>query len=178
MSQLPVDDSHRALHHRHETCPRGDGSLSEVRPIVLVDDSDIDLFVAARCHERSRILNPLVLLRGGAPFLAFLEERRCRKLPPPALVLLDLDMPGLDGLTVLERIRMLEGFVTPLRVMIVSHCDGREYDAQAAGADAFANKPCTVDGYVRFFNELPLHWEDVYFEDATLLPQLDTFASV
>lgn len=178
MSQFPLDDARIAPDRRPAAPLRREGAATELRPIVLVDDSDIDLFIATQCHARSRIRNPLVVLRGGGAFLAYLDDRRRRKLAPPALVLLDLDMPGLDGLAVLERLRMQEGFSTPVRVMVMSHCDGREHDAQAAGADAFTSKPSTVDGYVQFFEQLPLHWEDVVFIDEPVLAEFDPFVSL
>lgn len=178
MTQVPLDDPNPVLRRRREASRVHDRPQQDLRPIVLVDDSDIDVFIAARCFERCAVRNPLVVLRGGGALLADLEERRIRKLPAPALVLLDLDMPGLDGVEALERIRMQDGFGPPLRVMVMSHCEGRQDEAQASGADAFAAKPSTVEGYVRFFNDLPQHWDDVVAEGQAPRPDYETFATV
>jgi len=163
MSLYPAQPSVSPLPREHVSSRAG-ACTTRLRPILFVDDSEIDLLIAAKCHEYAGLENPLVTLRGGAPLLTYWEEQRALGTPPAALVLLDIDMPGLDGWAALARLRRLDARVP---VVIVSHCDGHGgvATAKAAGADGFAAKPSTVDGYVRFFDRLANAWGGVTRRD-------------
>jgi len=170
MSQLPMDSSY-VPPRRSSASPQRDAAFGDARPILLVDDSDIDLLVACKCYERSALRNPLVPLHGAGDLLQYLEQLRASRRPSPALILLDVDMPGLDGPTLTARLRLQEGFAAPLCIMLFSHVDDDDMEnrAHSVGADAFAPKPSTVDGYVRFFNTLAEHWEHVVLRDRASL---------
>lgn len=150
--------------HRSAPSVTGGSAFVSVRPILYVDDSDIDLMVAAQCYERCRLGNPLITLRGGGALASYLDDLRRGMRSSPALILLDDDMPGLNGAEIVTRIRMQEGFKMPLNILLFSHCEGAavEERARVAGADGFAPKPNTIAGYVDFFDSLAEHWELVH----------------
>jgi CheY-like chemotaxis protein len=74
-------------------------------PIVIVDDLAGDLELVRRALTGAKILNPLILLKGGQKCLDYFEGRnefQDRQLP--VLLILDLSMPDVDGVTVLRKL--------------------------------------------------------------------------
>ncbi len=91
-------------------------------PLIMVDDDPIDTAVIVRSHRRSKIENPLLTFEDGPSFLAMLGEYPA-DLEPPALVLLDINMPRLSGFEVLAKMRAIERFAAVPTVLFLSHSD-------------------------------------------------------
>ena len=78
-------------------------------PIVVVDDSSGDLELVRRALTAAKVLNPVILLKGGQKCLDYFEGRgdfQDRQLP--VLLILDLAMPDVDGVTVLSKLEGAE----------------------------------------------------------------------
>lgn len=104
-------------------------------PLVLVaeDDDDILLLVTTRL---SRDGFEVISARNGIDALALARDRR------PVVAVLDIGMPGLDGLEVLEQIRA-DAELRTMRVLLLT-AKAQESDTRrgyAAGADAYVRKP-------------------------------------
>ncbi len=128
----------------------GDGT------IAFVDDTDDDVYVARRCYQRSGLPNPLLFFDGGRKFLEFLQSVDAGESRMPALVLLDLNMPGMGGFEVLEKLRARPECARLPVVVMLTNSD-RRADVQHArelGANGFQTKPSGVDEYVAFFRSL------------------------
>ena len=124
--------------------------------VVLVDDSETDLLVATKCYEKSGLPNDLRTLMSGAEFLAYLDAVEAGEEPFPGLVLLDINMPGLDGFEVLRRTRARPAFADlPIFVMLTNSDDPNDIEeAFACGANGFQVKPTRIRDYVAFFESL------------------------
>lgn len=70
--------------------------------ILLVDDDDIDVMGIQRAFTKLKILNPITRARDGAEALELLREG---KLSKPYLILLDINMPRMNGLEMLDALR-------------------------------------------------------------------------
>lgn len=131
--------------------------------IIMVDDSEADLHLAERCYERSRVANPWRAFAEVNRFLRHLfDEVLAGTAPMPALVLLDLNMPEMDGFEVLDRIRAHPRFGELPAILVFTHSD-RESDRQRAlqkGATRYWIKPSDVDSYVELFDSLLDHGVD------------------
>lgn len=74
--------------------------------LLLVEDDEVDIQGLKRAFASSRIANPIVVAHDGIEALELLRGENGRtKLPKPHLVLLDLNMPRMDGIEFLEQIR-------------------------------------------------------------------------
>jgi DNA-binding response OmpR family regulator len=107
--------------------------VSEPLVVVADDDDDILLLVTTRLRRDGF---DVVSARNGTDALALVRERR------PAVAVLDIGMPGLDGLEVLEQIRADEE-LGGVRVLLLT-AKAQESDVRRgyeAGADAYVRKP-------------------------------------
>jgi CheY-like chemotaxis protein len=107
--------------------------VSEPLVVVADDDDDILLLVTTRLRRDGF---EVVSARNGTDALELVRERR------PAVAVLDIGMPGLDGLEVLEQIRA-DAELGDVRVLLLT-AKAQESDVRrgyAAGADAYVRKP-------------------------------------
>lgn len=129
---------------------QGDG------PIVMVDDSETDSFLARHCMDRSLLEREFVQLGSGQDLINYLDAVMAGRQPMPSLVLLDLNMPGMDGLATLEAVRHRSEFRDVPVIMIFTNSDDPR-DRQRSlerGANEFTTKPFGIHDYVEFFNAL------------------------
>jgi DNA-binding response OmpR family regulator len=104
-------------------------------PLVLVADDDEDILLLVTTRLRRDGFN-IISARSGDEALALVRERR------PALAVLDIGMPGLDGVQVLEQIRADDDLRAMLVVLLTAKA--QESDVRRgfdAGADAYVKKP-------------------------------------
>lgn len=132
------------------------GRADAMPPILMVDDSEEDLLIARRCHRRSSSSMPWQSLPSGHALLAHLDRIEAGAAPMPAVVLLDINMPGISGFEALERLRARPGFgeLPPVIVLTNSDSPGDVQRARALGAAGFQVKPTRVAEYVAFFDDL------------------------
>jgi CheY-like chemotaxis protein len=123
-------------------------------PIVMVDDNEGDLYIAQHCYRRSKLTNPWLTFPSGPALVAYLGKVKAGEAPMPALVLLDINMPQMNGHEVLESVRSDSYFAQlPIFCMLTSSSDPRdEQRARRLGASGFMTKPANMKDYVDFFN--------------------------
>jgi len=78
--------------------------MNDTDPIVLVEDNEDDIVLTRRALTQNKIGNPLVIARDGAEAIELLLSENGSRVTP-AVVLLDLKLPKVDGLSVLKRLR-------------------------------------------------------------------------
>jgi CheY-like chemotaxis protein len=125
-------------------------------PLVMVDDNEGDLFYVQRCCSASNVKNPWLGFIRGSDFLEHLARVKDGEAPMPALVLLDLNMPRMTGLQVMQAIRADLFFdKLPVVCILTSSNDPRDRErATELGAAGFRTKAGSIDEYVAFFNSL------------------------
>jgi CheY-like chemotaxis protein len=132
------------------------------RTILLVEDNPSDEALTLRALKRSNIGNDVVVVRDGAEALDYLFGRRsdfrdARALPQ--LVLLDLNLPKIDGLEVLRRIRADER--TRLLPVVILTSSGEERDivrGYGLGANGYVRKPVDFVQFAEAVRQLGLYW--------------------
>lgn len=130
--------------------------LSSDGPVVMVDDNGGDLFFVERCFGASKVKNPWLSFRRGPEFLAMLEQVKAGQKPMPALVLLDLNMPGMNGLDVLSSVRADDYFDTmPIFCVLTSSRDPRDAErARHLQVSGVFTKASSMEEYIAFFDQL------------------------
>jgi CheY-like chemotaxis protein len=125
-------------------------------PIIMVDDSESDAFLARKCYERSKLDRVFLTLRSGEALIEYLEGVHAGTNAMPALVLLDINMPGKSGFETLAEIRAVSDFADmPIITMLTTSDDPRDANKSAElGADGFFTKPSDIADYIGFFDRL------------------------
>jgi len=109
--------------------------------ILLVEDNETDIELALRGLKRAKLQNRILTVRDGVEALTFLRREAPHQHAPRAdLVLLDLNLPKLDGRAVLASIREDPG-LRDLPVVVLTASDSDQERFAAGAADAFMTKP-------------------------------------
>jgi two-component system response regulator len=130
------------------------------KTILLVEDNAGDEKLALLAFKRSGLTNEVLVVRDGAEALAFLhgtEERERR--PLPALVLLDLHLPRIDGLEVLRRVRGdARTKALPVVIFTSSLQDEDVIRSYSLGANAYVRKPVDFGELVTALRTMGVFW--------------------
>jgi len=136
-------------------------SLREVE-ILLVEDSGADAEMTMRTLRKRGIANHLVWVRDGVEALDYLfceNEFEGRASGDPKMVLLDLKMPRMDGLQVLERIKKDP---RTQRIPVVMMTSSREeFDLLASytlGVNSYVVKPVDFDAFAATVAQIGMYW--------------------
>ena len=136
-----------------------DRQIIRTRPIMLIEDNPDDRDLTIRALRKHNIRNPVTLASDGAEALTMLLGDDHRDQGNPALILLDLYLPKIDGLEVLRRIRADERTrVIPVLVLTSSR---QEEDLRAAydlGANGYVRKPVTFSEFSEVVHTIGLFW--------------------
>ena len=129
--------------------------------ILLVEDNPDDADLTLRAFRKNNILNDICVARDGVEALDCLLGRG--DMPPtsvlPAVVLLDLKLPRIDGLGVLRRIRTDERTRFLPVVVLTSSTDERDIvDAYRLGANWYVRKPVDFGEFLKAMLQLGLYW--------------------
>lgn len=133
-----------------------------LKPILLVEDNPRDLELTLVALERSRLANEVVIQRDGAEALDYLHRRgnhRERPAGNPAVILLDLKLPKVDGLEVLEQVRANPELASVPVVMLTSSREEPDLArAYQLGVNAYVVKPVEFREFVAAISELGMFW--------------------
>jgi two-component system, response regulator len=130
--------------------------------LVVIEDSPEDFEATRRSLLRGGLANPIVHLPDGDAALDYLFATDRAGGAIPALILLDLNLPGTDGRQVLARVKAdprLRG--VPVVVLTTSR-DDRDVEAcYRSGANSYIQKPVDLAGFQRALKTLREYWFDV-----------------
>lgn len=133
-----------------------------LKPILLVEDNPRDLELTLLALERSQLANEVIVLRDGADALDYLLRRNAyaaRDDGNPAVLLLDLKLPKVDGLEVLEQVRDSADLRSIPVVMLTSSREEPDLDrAYQLGVNAYVVKPVEFKEFVGAISDLGIFW--------------------
>jgi CheY-like chemotaxis protein len=136
--------------------------MSNLRPILLVEDNPKDLELTIAALEKCKLANEIVVARDGAEALDYLYRRGShaeRHAGDPAVVLLDLKLPKVDGLEVLEVVKQdpeMRSF--PIVMLTSSREESDLVRSYQLGVNAFVVKPVDFGEFFEAIRDLGVFW--------------------
>lgn len=136
--------------------------MTTIKPILLVEDDPRDLELALVALERSQLANEVIVVRDGAQALEYLRrtgEFDGRESGNPAVVLLDLKLPKINGLEVLEAVRADAGLRSIPVVMLTSSQEENDVvRSYQLGVNAYVVKPVEFKQFLSAISDLGMFW--------------------
>ena len=137
--------------------------MAQLRPVLLVEDSPNDVELTLEALETSRLANPVVVARDGVEALDMLFRRGNspdnEALPLPAVVLLDIKLPRVDGLEVLQEIRREPRTRNVPVVMLTSSREEQDLiRSYGLGVNAFVVKPVSHREFFDAIRDIGAFW--------------------
>jgi CheY-like chemotaxis protein len=146
--------------------------MQPLRPVLVVEDSPEDFIALGRAFRKHALQNPVLRCENGDQALEYLQGYgRAEGWPAalPAIVLLDLNLPGLDGRLVLDIVKRDPRLHSIPVIIFSSSANARDVeDCYRLGANSYLTKPieyAALEEKIR----LTIH----YWLDATELPRLN-----
>ncbi|MDH6267787.1 CheY-like chemotaxis protein [Rhizobium sp. SG_E_25_P2] len=136
--------------------------MPELRPILLVEDSLRDLELTLTALEKCQLANEIVIARDGAEAIdyLFMQGAQSERVPgDPTVVLLDLKLPKIDGLEVLERVKSNDKLRHIPIVMLTSSREEQDLiSSYELGVNAFVVKPVEFTEFFKAIQDLGVFW--------------------
>ena len=142
--------------------------------ILLAEDDRGDQELTRRALEEGKIWNDLRVVEDGEEALAYLYRRGKykdpAKSPRPDLLLLDLNLPRVDGRQVLEKVRS-DSNLRPMAVVVLTTSRQEEdiLRSYELGCNSFITKPADMDQFIRVIHALEQYW----FHTVVLPPKME-----
>jgi two-component system, response regulator len=139
--------------------------MSETRAveILIVEDTDQDLQLALRALRKANVTNRIQVARDGEEALEFLfcegpyADRKIEDAPK--VILLDLKLPKIDGLEVLQRIKADPRTQAIPVVVLTSSKEQRDVvESYKFGVNSYIVKPVNFEGFIKAVQELGMYW--------------------
>ena len=130
--------------------------------ILLVEDNPADLELTLIALRKSNLANTIHVARDGAEALDFLFCRgsyASRQFPAPKVVLLDLKLPKVDGLEVLQAIRSDERTRLLPVVLLTSSAEQKDVvNSYKLGVNSYIQKPVNFEQFQKTIQQLGFYW--------------------
>jgi len=134
--------------------------------IVIADDDPEDRMLAEDALKESRLVNDIRFVEDGEELLEYLQQRGRfadhESAPRPGLILLDLNMPRMDGREALQRIKNdPELRRIPVVILTTSKAEEDIYRSYDLGVNSFIIKPVTFESLVNIMRVLERYWFEI-----------------
>ena len=125
--------------------------------ILLVEDDEVDIMNVQRAFRKNNINNPLFIARNG---LEALEMLRTSKIPKPHVIILDINMPKMNGLEFLQILRSDENLKRiSVFVMTTSNEDSDKINAYNLNVAGYILKPLSFEKFISSMATLNSYWK-------------------
>jgi len=136
--------------------------MRSLKPILLVEDSPKDVELTLAALEKCQLANAIDVARDGAEALDYLYRRgrhASRNTPDPVVILLDLKLPKINGLEVLEKLKSDPAMRQLPVVMLTSSREEKDlYRSYDLGVNAFVVKPVDFNEFFEAIRDLGMFW--------------------
>lgn len=127
-------------------------------PILLVEDNPIDLDLTLRAFASRKIANKIEIARDGEEALAFFTLWD-QGAPKPSVILLDLNLPKINGLEVLKILKNHPEYKTiPVVILTTSSQSSDMKAAYLLGVNSYIVKPVSFEKFMEVATQIDLYW--------------------
>jgi CheY-like chemotaxis protein len=132
--------------------------------VLMAEDDEHDIVATKRAWKKHHIANPLYIVNNGEECLDFLHRRGKyvdpASAPHPGILLLDIKMPKMDGLSVLKNIREDEELHRlPVVILTTSKAEEDRFRGYELGANAYIVKPVGFENFSDAVKTISLFWQ-------------------
>ena len=130
--------------------------MKDMRPILLVEDDEVDTMTVKRSLKDLQVRNNLITVSNGEEALDYLRDEQQRK---PCIILLDINMPKMNGiefLTVAKNDDKLKKI--PVIVLTTSQEEQDKLDSFELGVAGYMIKPCTYEKFLELLRTINGYW--------------------
>lgn len=129
--------------------------------ILLVEDDEVDVMNVKRAFKNAKIINTLHVAGNGQEALDLLQGKRGAKITPlPRIVLLDINMPRMNGIEFLREIRKdPELRALSVFVLTTSNDDSDRFEAYQLNVAGYILKPVGVESFMKALAQLQVYWQ-------------------
>jgi CheY-like chemotaxis protein len=125
--------------------------------ILLVEDDEVDIMNVQRAFRKNNINNPLFIARNG---LEALEMLHSQQIPKPHVIILDINMPKMNGLEFLQAMRAEENLKRiSVFVMTTSNEDSDKLNAYNLNVAGYILKPLSFEKFLNSMATLNSYWK-------------------
>lgn len=125
--------------------------------ILLVEDDEVDIMNVQRAFKKNSITNPLFIARNG---LEALDMLRNKIIPLPQIVILDINMPKMNGIEFLQEVRKDEHLKhISVFVMTTSNDDSDKLNAYNLNVAGYILKPLSFEKFIASVATLNSYWK-------------------
>jgi CheY-like chemotaxis protein len=128
--------------------------------ILLVEDDPDDILITKRAFKESSTISTLYIVRNGVDAIKFVFKKdEYRDAPTPSIILLDINMPKMDGFQVLKELKANK--MTRKIPVIMLTTSSRDNDVEKAyknGCNNYIQKPVSYEKFIKTLHELQDYW--------------------
>ncbi len=133
--------------------------MSHARPILVVEDSDEDFETVLDAAQRAGVANEVRRATNGADCLRLLREGNLKPKDFPALVLMDLNTPGIDGREALQEIKHDDSLRALPVIVLSASANPRDVKlCYANGVNAYHVKPVSHSDHLHILEQIFGYW--------------------
>jgi len=127
-------------------------------PILLVEDNPVDIDLTLRAFKMRNFVNPIEVARDGEEALSWIKKW-LEGEPLPVVILLDLQLPKVNGLEVLKEIKSYPALKTiPIVILTTSSEETDVKEAYELGANSYIVKPVDFEKFIEVASHIELYW--------------------
>jgi two-component system response regulator len=134
-------------------------TINATQTILMVDDNPDDYEATMRAFRKTNLHNPVHYCESGGDALKYLQDTT---KPTPGLILLDLNMPGMDGRKTLEMIKDNHTLCKIPVIILTTSDDERDVECcYELGANTYVLKPVEMEGFIQAIHRLKEYWFEI-----------------
>jgi len=136
------------------------------KPILLVEDSPVDIDLTLRAFKKNNLKNPIEVARDGEEALNWIQKWDNGE-PTPIVILLDLNLPRYNGLEVLKELKTHDIYKTIPVIILTTSSESKDIEtAYKLGANSYIVKPVELDKFIEVAAQIDLYWR-IYNESSS-----------